>query len=94
MLVDEASNLNLNDGSIDIKFDVDTCKLLIPSIDWRNSNDDQHGHTPKGSIINLKQHEVFLQAPVLDQNFEIRDLLENHFVLQDTFKRTMNGYPQ
>ena len=40
MLIDEASNLNLNDGSIDIKFDVNTCRPLIPSIDWRNSNDD------------------------------------------------------
>ena len=40
MLVDEAFNLNLNDGSIDIKFDVDTCRPLIPSTDWRNSNDD------------------------------------------------------
>ena len=58
MLVDEASNLNLNDGSIDIKFDVDTCRTLIPSIDWRNSNDDQH--TSKGSIINEKQHESHL----------------------------------
>ena len=37
MLVDESSNLNLNDGSIDIKFDVDTCMPLIPSTDWRNS---------------------------------------------------------
>ena len=33
MLIDEASNLNLNDGSIDMKFDVETCKPLIPSTD-------------------------------------------------------------
>jgi hypothetical protein len=46
MLVDEASNLNINDGSIDIKFDVDTCGALIPCIDWRNSNDDLY--TSKG----------------------------------------------
>ena len=42
MLVDEASNLNINDGSIDIKFGVDTCRPLIPYTDWRNSNDDQY----------------------------------------------------
>ena len=56
MLVDEASNLNLNDGSIDINFDVDTCKPLIPSADWRNLNDDRH--ISKGSIINEEQHEA------------------------------------
>ena len=40
MLIDEASNLNLDDGSIDMKFDVESCRPLIPSIDWRKSNDD------------------------------------------------------
>ena len=58
MLVDEDSNLNLNDGSIHIKFDVDTCRPLIPCTDWRNSNDDQY--TFKGLTINEKQHEVLL----------------------------------
>ena len=29
MLIDEASNLNLGDGSIDMKFDVETCRPLI-----------------------------------------------------------------
>ena len=38
MLIDEASNLNLIDGSIYIKFDVDNGRPLIPSTDWRNSN--------------------------------------------------------
>ena len=33
MLIDGASTLNLDDGSIDIKFDVETCRPLIPSID-------------------------------------------------------------
>ena len=42
MLIDEASNLNIDDGSIDMKFDVETCRPLIPSTDWRNSSDDQH----------------------------------------------------
>ena len=42
MLIDEASNLNLDDGSIDMKFDVETCRSLIHSTNWRNSNDDQH----------------------------------------------------
>ena len=88
MLTDEASNLNLNVASIDIKFDVDTCRPLIPCTDWRNSNDDRY--TSKGSIINEKQHEVLLQDLVLDQNSEIQNLLENHFDLQETFKRTMN----
>ena len=35
MLIDEASNLNLDDGSIDIKFDVENCWHLIPGINWR-----------------------------------------------------------
>jgi hypothetical protein len=80
MLVGEASNLNLNDGSIDIKFDFDTCRTLIPSTDWRNSNDDRH--TSKGSIINEEQHEVLLQALVSDQNSENQNILENHFGLR------------
>ena len=92
MLIDEASNLNLNDGSIDIKFDVDTCRPLIPYINWRNLKDDWY--TSKGSIIDEKQHEVLLQDLVLDQNSEIQNLLENHNGLQDTFKRTMNGSSQ
>jgi hypothetical protein len=79
MLIDEASNLNLDDGSIDMKFDVETCRPLIPSTDWRNLNDDRH--TSKGSIINEKQHEAFLQDPVSDQNSELQDILENHFDL-------------
>ena len=58
MLIDEASNLNLNDGSIYIKFDVDNGRPLIPSTDWRNSNNDQH--TSKGLIINEEQHEILL----------------------------------
>ena len=84
MLIDEASNLNLDYDSIYMEFDDETCKPLIPSTDWRNSNDDRCN--PKGSIINEKQREVLLQALVSDQNSEIQDLLRNHFNLQDTFK--------
>ena len=40
MLIDEDSNLNLNDGYIHVKFDVDNGKPLIPSTYWRNSNND------------------------------------------------------
>ena len=36
MLIVEASNLNLDYDSIDMKFHVDTCRPLIPSTDWRN----------------------------------------------------------
>ena len=79
MLIDDASNLNLNDGSLDIKFDVDTCRPFILSTDWRNSNDDRY--TFKGLIINEKQHEVLLQDLVSDQNSKIQNLLENHFGL-------------
>ena len=42
MLINVASNLNLYDGSIDKKFSVEICRLLIPSTNWRISNDDQH----------------------------------------------------
>jgi len=42
MLIDEAFNLNLDDSSIDMKFNVETCRPLIPRTNWRNSNDDQH----------------------------------------------------
>ena len=90
MLTDEASNLNIDDSFINMKLDVETYRTLIPSIDWRNLNDDRH--TSKGSIINGEQHEVFLQDLVSDQNHELQDLLENHFGLQDTYKVTMNGY--
>ena len=92
MLIDEAYNLNLDDGSIDMKFDVENCRPLIPSTDSINLNNDQH--TSKGSIINEKQHEAFLQALVSYQNSKIQDLLENHFIHHDTFKRTMNGSSQ
>ena len=40
MLINEASKLNLDSGSINMKFDIETCRDLIPSTDWRNSNDD------------------------------------------------------
>ena len=64
MLIDEASNLNLNDGSIYKKINVENGSLLILSTDWRNSNNDQH--SSKGSIINEDQHEVLQQALVSD----------------------------
>ena len=67
MLINEAFNLNLYDGSIDMKFSIETCWPLIPSTNWRNSHDDQHilehlqlGETPKGSIINKEQHEALV----------------------------------
>ena len=48
----------IDDSSIDMKFDVETCRPLIPSTDWRNLNDDRH--TSKGSITNEEQHESLL----------------------------------
>ena len=75
-----------------MKFHVETCRPLIPCTNWRNLNDDQY--TFKGSIINKEQNEVLLQALVSNQNSEIQDLSENHFVLLNTFKRKMNGYSQ
>ena len=92
MLIDDASNLNLDYDSIDLKFAIETSRLSIPSTDWINSNNDRC--TSKGSIINEKQHEAFLQALVSDQNSEMKYLLENHFGLQDTFKRTINESSQ
>ena len=101
MLINKDSRLNLYEGSIDKKISTETDRPLIPNTNGRISNDDQNvirhlqsGHTSKGSIINEEQHESLLQALVSDQNFEIQDLLENHFGLQDTFKRTMNGSSQ
>ena len=58
MIIDEASNLNLDYDSIDMEFDAKTCRPLIPSTDYRNSNDNQY--TSKGSIINEKPHNVLL----------------------------------
>ena len=40
ILIDEAANLNIDYDSIDMKFDDETCRPLIPSRHWRNSNDD------------------------------------------------------
>ena len=45
-------------------------------------------------MIKEKQYEAFLQALVLDRNSEMKYLLENHFDLQDTFKRTINESSQ
>jgi len=88
MLIDEASNLNPDYDSIYIKIDDETCRPLIPFTDWRNSNVDRYASN--GSMIKEKQHEAFLQALVSDQNSKMKYLLENHFGLQDTFKRTIN----
>jgi ribonuclease HI len=92
MLIDEASNLNPDYDSIYMKIDDETCRPLIPFTNWRNSNDDRY--TSNGSMMKDKQHESFLQALVSDQNSEMQYLLENHFSLQDTFKRTINEYSQ
>jgi hypothetical protein len=87
MLIDEASNLNLY---YDKKFD--TCRPSIPSTESINSNNDRY--TSNGSMIKEKQHESFLRALVSDQNSEMQYLLENHFGLQDTFKKTVNQSSQ
>ena len=58
MLIDEASNLNLDYESIDLKFAIETCRPLIPSIDWINSNNNLY--TSNESMIKEKQHEAFL----------------------------------
>lgn len=92
MLINEASKLNLDDGSINMKFGVKTCRPLILGIDQINLNNDQH--TSKGSIINKEHHESVLQALVSNQNSKLQHLLENQFGLQNTFKRKMNGYSQ
>ena len=92
MLIDEASNLNLDYDSIDRKLHIKRCRPSIPSIDWRNSNDDRH--SSNGSMIKEKQHEAFLQALVSDQSSEMKYLLENHFGLQDMFKRKINESSQ
>ena len=108
MLINVASNSNIYDNSIDKKFSVEICRPSIPSTNWRISNDDQHiiehlqsQDTSKGLIINEEQLESLLQAPILYENPEFRDPLSNHIIrlenhssLQDTFKRTMNGYLQ
>ena len=67
MLINKAYYLNINDGSIDMKFSIETYRPLIPSTNWRNSNDDQHilehllsKDASKGSIINKEQHEALL----------------------------------
>ena len=87
MLIDEASNFN--DSSIDIKFDVETCRSLIPTTNWRNLNNDRY--TSKGSTINEKQHEVLLQALVSNQNSENQNLLENHFGLKTQKIKKIEG---
>ena len=85
MLIDEASNLNLDYDSIDRKLHIKTCRSSISSVHWINLNNDRY--TSKGSIINEKLHEVLLQSLVSDQNSEMQYLLE-------TFKRTMNESSQ
>jgi hypothetical protein len=72
------SKMRLN-SSIDMKFDVETCRPFIPSTNWRNLNNEQH--TSTGSILNEEQHGARLKAPISDQNSELQYLLENHFGL-------------
>ena len=92
ILIDEAYNLNLDYDSIDMEFNAKTCRPLIPSTDWINSNDDRYNS--KGSIINEKQHEVLHQVQISDQISEMQYLLENHFDLQEKFKMIMNESSQ
>ena len=40
MLINEAFKLNLDDGSINMNFDVETCRPLIPSTDWITFSND------------------------------------------------------
>ena len=58
MLIDEASNLNLDYESIDLKFFIETCRTSISSTDWINSNNDRY--TSNASMIKEKQHEALL----------------------------------
>ena len=87
MLINEAPNLNLYDGSIDMKFVVEIHRPLIPNTNWRISNEDQHviehlqsEDTCKGLIINKEQHEALLHAPISDEKPELRDLLSSHII--------------
>ena len=45
-------------------------------------------------ILSRDQYEAPLQAVVSDQHSENQNILENHFGLQETFRRTMNGSSQ
>ena len=65
MLINDASNLNLYDGSLDEKFPVEISRPLNPSTNCRISNYEQHilehlqsKDTSKGSIINEGKHEA------------------------------------
>ena len=40
--IDEASNLNLDYESIDLKFAFETCRPSIPSVHWINLNNDRY----------------------------------------------------
>ena len=42
----------------------------------------------------MKNNMKPLQALVSDQHSENQNILENHFSLQETFRRTMNGFSQ
>ena len=86
--IEESYMTNNNDHSI-LLIDFSTS---FNGTDWINSNNDRY--TSNGSMIKEKQHEAFLQALVSDQNSEMQYLLENHFGLQDTFKRTINESSQ
>ena len=68
MLINEVSNLNLDD--------VETCRPLIPSTNWRNSNDDQHIY--KGSIINEEQHEVFATQSEIKNLLKVTNISIGH----------------
>ena len=91
MLINEASkSLNIYDGSLDKKNFVEICRPLIPSTNWRISNDDQHNiehlqskYTSKGSIINEEQHEALLQALVSYEKPKFKDPLSNHIIRLD-----------
>ena len=52
MVIDEASNLNPDYESIDLKFSFEICRPSIPSADWINLNNDRY--TSNGSMIKEK----------------------------------------
>ena len=45
-------------------------------------------------ILSRDQYKATLQALVSDQHSENQNILENHFGLQETFRRIMNGFSQ
>ena len=103
MLENVTSNLSPSNDFTHDRFFVEVIyRSSIPYniTNWGIFDEDQQiiEGTLRVSVIDDEQHESLLQASISEEKLELRDIfpknivrMENHFDLQDTFRKTKNN---